>query len=128
VGRICPQAGPAWLPVAAEFLQYLVAGNASAFNVTQVEQQLQAASLNAPAPQIDSRMTEDCLFLDVIVPKKVFDGTRSRIKRRQSSGAPVLVWSVEVVLRPCRPTNPEAGYTVVGTQEEKREVPVTPVV
>ncbi|ETI26891.1 hypothetical protein G647_09990 [Cladophialophora carrionii CBS 160.54] len=42
--------------------------------------------------RIDPRMTEDCLFLDVIVPKKVFDGARSRIKRRQSNGAPVVVW------------------------------------
>ncbi|EXJ65504.1 hypothetical protein A1O7_01845 [Cladophialophora yegresii CBS 114405] len=92
VGRICPQAGPAWAPVAAKFLQYLVAGNASAFNLTLAEQQLQAASQNTSTAPIDPRMTEDCLFLDVIVPKKVFDGARSRIRRRQSSGAPVLVW------------------------------------
>ncbi|KAJ9606204.1 hypothetical protein H2200_009165 [Cladophialophora chaetospira] len=92
VGRICPQAGPSWYPIAAEFLVSLVEGNASSFNLSAAEQQLQAESLNATAPQIDSRMTEDCLFLDVIVPKKVFDGSKSRIKRRQSGGAPVVVW------------------------------------
>lgn len=92
VGRICPQAGPAWIPVATDFLLALIAGDASDFNLTAVEQQVQAESANATAPQIDSRMTEDCLFLDVIVPKKVFDSSKSRIKRRQSSGAPVVVW------------------------------------
>ncbi|EXJ53760.1 uncharacterized protein A1O5_13009 [Cladophialophora psammophila CBS 110553] len=35
---------------------------------------------------------EDCLFLDVIVPKQVFDGSKSRIRRRQNAGAAVVVW------------------------------------
>lgn len=36
---------------------------------------------------------EDCLFLDVVVPKKIFDNAHS-MRRRQmgASGAPVLVW------------------------------------
>ncbi|KIX97854.1 uncharacterized protein Z520_06632 [Fonsecaea multimorphosa CBS 102226] len=92
VDRICPQALPAWYPISAEFVQDLIAGNASSFNLTQAEEQLQIALQNAkPAPP-DPRTTEDCLFLDVIVPKKVFDGSKSRIRRRQNSGAAVVVW------------------------------------
>ena len=92
VGRICPQAGPAWELIASEFVQSLIAGNESSFNLTEAEQQLQAYLQTASPTQPDPRTSEDCLFLDVIVPKKVFDGTNSRIKRRQSSGAPVVVW------------------------------------
>lgn len=35
---------------------------------------------------MDPRTTEDCLFLDVVVPKRIFDNAG------QGSGAPVLVW------------------------------------
>jgi carboxylesterase type B len=73
-------------------VEALIAGNASSFNLTLAEQQLQIASQNAPPPKVDPRTTEDCLFLDVIVPKKVFDSGKSRIKGRQSSSAPVVVW------------------------------------
>lgn len=51
--------------------------NESSFNVS---------SGGGGLPQIDPRTTEDCLFLDVVVPKKIFDNAGS------GSGAPVLVW------------------------------------
>lgn len=37
--------------------------------------------------------TEDCLFLDVVVPSKIFDNAHN-VRRRQAGavGAPVLVW------------------------------------
>lgn len=35
---------------------------------------------------MDPRVTEDCLVLDVLVPKTVFD------EQSKSKGAPVLVW------------------------------------
>ena len=93
VGRICPQAVPGWVPVQDEFVADLIAGNASSFKLTQAEQQYQIGSQNAPPPTVDPRTTEDCLFLDVIVPKKVFDGANSRSKGRQASdGVPVVVW------------------------------------
>lgn len=44
------------------------------------------ANRSSPASSSDPRVTEDCLFLDVIVPKKVFD------RRGTHAGAPVLVW------------------------------------
>jgi carboxylesterase type B len=39
----------------------------------------------------DSSVSEDCLFLDVIVPKKVFDRTRAG-NNTPKKLAPVLVW------------------------------------
>lgn len=37
-------------------------------------------------PAVDPRTTEDCLFLDVVVPKAIFDNAG------KGKGAPVLVW------------------------------------
>src|ERR1700753_3884957 len=37
-------------------------------------------------PPVDPRTTEDCLFLDVVVPKAIFDNAG------KGSGAPVMVW------------------------------------
>jgi len=34
--------------------------------------------------------TEDCLFLDVMVPKSIFEGGNN--KKKNGTGAPVLVW------------------------------------
>lgn len=39
----------------------------------------------------DPRATEDCLFLDVMVPRKVFEGRSSKGKARKRRAA-VLVW------------------------------------
>jgi cholinesterase len=52
------------------------------FNLTEAEIILK----NTPQPPPDPRTTEDCLVLDIIVPKAVFD--------RKFSGrkAPVVVW------------------------------------
>lgn len=82
VGRICPQANPAWLVIAEEYIPLYLAGqtqfNASSFNTSS------ATSGGLPAQ--DPRSTEDCLFLDVVVPKSIFD------KAGKGYGAPVLVW------------------------------------
>lgn len=40
-----------------------------------------------PPQAADGRITEDCLVLDVLVSKKIFDG-----RRDGSKGAPVLVY------------------------------------
>lgn len=44
-----------------------------------------------PAAQ-DPRTTEDCLFLDVVVPKKIFDHTKKKPSHFGKDLAPVLVW------------------------------------
>ncbi|KAF4637403.1 hypothetical protein G7Y89_g693 [Cudoniella acicularis] len=80
-GRICAQAAPYWY----EIMEYFVAGSDAATlayveeELTAVEDALTIAGLAAPDP----RTTEDCLFLDVIAPKNIFEAKK---------GAPVLVW------------------------------------
>jgi len=51
--------------------------NASSFNTTAG-----ASMIPAPAPGT----TEDCLFLDVVVPKTIYDNAG------KGNGAPVMVW------------------------------------
>lgn len=81
-GRICPQANPAWGAISAPFVTAYLAGqtsfNESSFNTTGSGQ----------APAVDPRTTEDCLFLDVVVPQAIFEGSSKHGKK----GAPVLVW------------------------------------
>lgn len=60
--RICPQALPDWTPgLLEQAYQYVLGPNIS----------LSGGQL------LDSRASEDCLFLDVVVPKKIFDATKS---------------------------------------------------
>ena len=78
--RICAQAFPMWGAISTQFIEEYLAGqtifNASSFNT----------STGGAAPSIDPRTTEDCLFLDVIVPQKILKSAG------KGSGAPVLVW------------------------------------
>lgn len=80
-GSICAQAQPYWYEVASYFL-----GGSDAATLEYVEGQVEQAEaaltisgLAAP----DLRTTEDCLFLDVIVPESIYT---------QNTSAPVLVW------------------------------------
>ncbi|KAH7039472.1 Carboxylesterase [Macrophomina phaseolina] len=76
--RICPQANPAWSALAAQWLpQYLLTGQAPNISLTTTGE---ANVTTGPAE------TEDCLFLDVIVPQAIFE------KAGRGYGAPVLVW------------------------------------
>lgn len=82
VGRICAQANPAWVAIASQFIPAYLTGQP--FNVSAAEAAL--ANYSGPAPAPDPRTTEDCLFLDVYSPKKVFDAGG------ENGGAPVMVW------------------------------------
>jgi carboxylesterase type B len=62
VGRICPQASPSWEGIAAEFLPEYLQGQP--INIT-------AGAGDVIPTETDPRITEDCLFLDVLVPEKV---------------------------------------------------------
>ncbi|CZS91749.1 probable cholinesterase [Rhynchosporium agropyri] len=80
-GSMCAQASPYWPKIASAFL-----GGSDAATLANVSSQVEAASaaltvdsLKAPDP----RQTEDCLFLDVIVPESIYTSNKS---------APVLVW------------------------------------
>lgn len=82
VGRICAQANPAWVAIAAQFVPAYLTGKP--FNLSAAEAALANSSGRAPAP--DPRTTEDCLFLDVYSPQKVFE------QKGKGHGAPVMVW------------------------------------
>ena len=86
VGRICPQATPAWEAIAGQFVPKYLTGQS--FNLSAAQASITQASGSAP-PQ-DPRTSEDCLYLDVVVPEKVFTKATKNVKA--SSGAPVLVW------------------------------------
>jgi carboxylesterase type B len=77
-----------WELIAEELGLAFVEGNATAFNLSAAEAQLENALLNAPAPTPDPQETEDCLFLDVFVPKKIFDNRNNNTGRK----AAVLLW------------------------------------
>jgi carboxylesterase type B len=77
VGRICYQASPAWEAISQGFLDDFLTGQ-SISNYSTLP-----SGPSTPPPQ-DPRSTEDCLFLDVIVPQNVYNNG--------SGKAPVIVW------------------------------------
>lgn len=81
MARICPNVRPAWMVTSAQNLyEYVATGTFPAANATN------SSSSTISTRVEDPRETEDCLFLDVIVPESIF--------RRADQGyrAPVLVW------------------------------------
>ena len=88
VGHICPQAIPAWTAISAEFVPAYLEG--LSFNLTAAEASL--ANMTMTVPPQDPRTSEDCLFLDVVVPQAIFEKANSSNAVNSTSGAPVLVW------------------------------------
>ena len=89
VGAICPQAASGLIPIGFAFATAYVRGQP--FNFSEAVAAIEAS--NEPAPTPDPRTNEDCLFLDVIVPKSVFDAAKRYRKRGgKTQGAAVLVW------------------------------------
>ncbi|KAI5361172.1 Putative carboxylesterase, type B, carboxylesterase type B, active, alpha/Beta hydrolase [Septoria linicola] len=84
VDRICPQANPAWLLTAQTFIPQYLTGRTNFTAADFASNSTSSSSL----PAQDPRTTEDCLFLDVQVPKHIFEQTHNK----SSKGAPVLVW------------------------------------
>jgi len=77
----------AWLLEQDGFLTaYLSGGNISQYTNPSTNS---TSTSNSSLPVPDPRTSEDCLFLDVIAPQKIFNS--SSTKKRQT-GAPVLVW------------------------------------
>lgn len=72
---------PAWFEPAVEYLTALRLGqDTSNFTIPPPP-----PSLPATRPPLDPSTSEDCLFLDVVVPQQVFT-------KNSGPGAPVLVW------------------------------------
>jgi carboxylesterase type B len=76
-GPVCPQAAsPAWQQTSQAFLQSLEQG----------EKNFTPPALNFTVPTPDPGESEDCLFLDVLTPKSIFENAGN------GAGAPVLIW------------------------------------
>lgn len=84
VDAICPQANPAWLAITTTFIPAYLTGMNYSYEAAVAAL---ASSPSAP-PALDPRTSEDCLFLDVVVPKQIFD----QAGNKSCSGAPVMVW------------------------------------
>ncbi|KAH8169541.1 carboxylesterase family protein [Sarocladium implicatum] len=86
--RVCPQGIPEW--------QFKATSAATKFSNPNEEFSIEAwveTIVNAKVPEgfnINNGTTEDCLFLDVHVPKSVYEGRKK--KKNGKSGAPVLAW------------------------------------
>lgn len=91
---ICPQAFPGWEVYTLQVLQGV--------NASTIEAEEAASSKNlslSDIPKPGPGEAEDCLFLDVVVPKSIFLQNKTKRKRNVqdkrrgvSPGAPVLVW------------------------------------
>ncbi|KAI4182608.1 MAG: hypothetical protein LQ346_006542, partial [Caloplaca aetnensis] len=76
-------ANPGWLQIAGQFIGPYLTNGTTAF----YQQYPSPASFPRPeVPPADPSETEDCLFLDVLVPEQIFNRKTGRKK------APVLVW------------------------------------
>lgn len=84
-GRTCPQASPGWLAIAPQFIERYLDGETD-FNQSSFPSSNSSGSSSSPSSDEDSNETEDCLFLDVVAPQKIFDNAGT------GYGAPVLVW------------------------------------
>ncbi len=88
VGAICPQAIPHWQAIAADFAGAW-ATNKLPFDYDAAAAALSNISSVYPANLADPRISEDCLVLDVIVPRSSFDHSQSGSRKTKK---PVLVW------------------------------------
>ncbi|KFX96250.1 hypothetical protein V490_03445 [Pseudogymnoascus sp. VKM F-3557] len=82
----CIQALPYWFTFTADWL----VNGTDAFNISAGYQVPDIQTMPPQSPQ----MSEDCLFLDIMTPKKVFDNAKKGKKGpgKKSPGAPVMVW------------------------------------
>lgn len=83
--RVCPQATPSWIENVGWITQYLEGKNITltASSVAALNNSLTIDTVPAQAADV----TEDCLFLDVMVPKPIFEnGLQGK------SGSAVMVW------------------------------------
>ena len=76
-----------WFYVTSQFQASYAKNATSTFNYTTAKEQFDLVYPNGTGPELSAvpYTTDDCLFLDVIVPEKIFNNANS-------SRAPVLVW------------------------------------
>ena len=84
--RVCPQGIPDW--------QFKASSAATKFANPNEEFSIEAwveTIVNAKVPEdldVNRGTSEDCLFLDVHVPRSTYEGR----KKKRHSGSPVLAW------------------------------------
>ncbi|KAI9803612.1 MAG: hypothetical protein M1825_001955 [Sarcosagium campestre] len=90
VGRMCPQAFPTWIARSMNFVPDYLRGRGSDYDNVTVPTipSLSPDALASIMPRPDARENEDCLFLDIFVPKEFLP----RSKRKRIDPAPVIVW------------------------------------
>ena len=71
---ICPQADPAWLLTAEQFLSGVPLA-------TLMNESSSSSPSLSDLPKPDPRTSEDCLLLDVIVPVTIFNNRTGKYKR-----------------------------------------------
>lgn len=81
---------PRWFSINSAFAQYFTNNVVDRFNYSVVEAGIDAQRDNSSGQTASEQqdITDDCLFLDVIVPQAVLNNTNT------SSLAPVMVWYV----------------------------------
>ena len=92
MNHICPQAGPAWTAIAANFSVAWIEGKGNDFNFTASYDALLAEAAADPSAVLakpDPRTSEDCLFLDVFVPQTIFN---KKVPATGEGGSAVFVW------------------------------------
>ena len=90
--HICPQAGPAWEAISTNFSVAWIEGKGNDFNFTASYDALLAEAAANPGAILstpDPRTSEDCLFLDVFVPKSIYN---KKVPASGKGGAAVMVW------------------------------------
>lgn len=90
IEHICPQGQPFINAINTKFLEYYIADNTSTFQFAQLNDSLYSESTAQLVPPQDPRVSEDCLLLDVMVPRQIFEN--STTPKNSSAGLPVLVW------------------------------------
>ncbi|KAF9635128.1 Carboxylesterase type B [Lasiodiplodia theobromae] len=83
--RICPQGSANWGIVGTFLLDYIATGKLPNISTSAINDVINSDTVTNVTR--DPRESEDCLFLDVIVPQGVFENAGSGHR-----GAPVLVW------------------------------------
>lgn len=88
-GFNCPAANPAWISFARSWIpDYVLSQQFNDTGAMAELNKLNSSSNPMSEPPMDPKQNEDCLFLDVMAPQKVFDGRDDKDAKK----APVMVW------------------------------------
>ncbi|KAI9861152.1 MAG: hypothetical protein M1824_002650 [Vezdaea acicularis] len=116
-GGSCYQANPAWIQTETEFLtQYLTGQNVSNYTSLPANGSYPVPNGGGKLPPVDPQSSEDCLFLDVIVPQNVFNPNCS------SGGVAVMVW----IYGGGYTTGQKSSYNPIGLLKQSENTTIGP--